>query len=79
MVEHGGRVLPEPQPVLEVQGEDGLHPVVGEPLAELVAHDEPDGRRVRPVAGEERELHIREEFMGKERLMKMEKVGHLPP
>ena len=26
--------------LLEVQGEDGLHAIVGEPLAELVPHDE---------------------------------------
>ena len=32
--------------LLEVDGEDGLHPVEGESLAKLVANDEQDALRV---------------------------------
>jgi len=37
---HRGLVLGEVELLVEVDGEDSLHPVVGEPLAELVTDDE---------------------------------------
>ena len=43
---YGGLVLGVLELLLEVEGEDGLHAVVGEPLAELVTHDEEDALRV---------------------------------
>ena len=43
---YGGFVLGVLELLLEVEGEDGLHAVVGEPLAELVTHDEEDALRV---------------------------------
>ena len=46
VVDHGGRVLRQMQLLLQVEGEDGLHAVVGEPLAELIADDEEDAFRV---------------------------------
>ncbi len=41
-----GLVLGEVEFLVEVDGEDGLHPVVGEPLAELVTNDEKHALRV---------------------------------
>ena len=46
VVDHGGRVLRQVQLLLQVEGEDGLHAVVGEPLAELIPDDEEDAFRV---------------------------------
>ena len=46
MCTYGGFVLGVLELLLEVKGEDGLHAVVGEPLAELVTHDEEDALRV---------------------------------
>ena len=46
MCTYGGFVLGVLELLLEVEGEDGLHAVVGEPLAELVTHDEEDALRV---------------------------------
>ena len=46
VVDHGGSVLRQVQLLLQVEGEDGLHAVVGEPLAELIADDEEDALRV---------------------------------
>ena len=40
------RILWEAELHLEVHGEDGLHAVVGEPLAELAGYDEEDTPRV---------------------------------
>ena len=40
MVDGGGLVLGEMQFVLQIQGEDGLHPIVGESLTELISHNE---------------------------------------
>ena len=48
-----GLVLGEVELLLEVDGEDGLHAVVGEPLAELVANDEEDAIRVGQRLGQD--------------------------
>ena len=40
VVDDGGLVLCKVELLLQVQGQDGLHAVVREPLAELIAHDE---------------------------------------
>ena len=42
VVDDGGLVFGEVELLLQVQGQDGLHAVVGEPLAKLVADDEED-------------------------------------
>ena len=42
VVDHGGRVLRQVQLLLQVEGEDGLHAVVGESLTELISDDEED-------------------------------------
>ena len=42
VVDHGGRVLRQVQLLLQVEGEDGLHAVVGESFAELIPDDEED-------------------------------------
>ena len=40
VVDHGGRVLRQVQLLLQIEGEDGLHPIVGESLTELIPHNE---------------------------------------
>ena len=42
VVDHGGRVLRQVQLLLQIEGEDGLHPVVGESFTELIPDDEED-------------------------------------
>ena len=42
VVDHGGRVLRQMQLLLQVEGEDGLHAVVGESFTELIPDDEED-------------------------------------
>ena len=42
VVDHGGCVFCQVQLLLQVEGEDGLHAVVGEPLTELIPDDEED-------------------------------------
>ena len=42
VVDHGGRVLSQVQLLLQVEGEDGLHAVVGESFTELIPDDEED-------------------------------------
>ena len=42
VVDHGGRVFRQVQLLLQIEGEDGLHPVVGESFTELIPDDEED-------------------------------------
>ena len=42
VVDDGGRVLGQVQLLLQVEGEDGLHAVVGESFTELIPDDEED-------------------------------------
>ena len=56
VVDDGGLVLGVVELLGEVDAEDGLHAVVREPLAELVAHDEENTLRIRKRLGEGRKL-----------------------
>ena len=49
VVDHGGRVLRQVQLLLQIEGEDGLHPVVGESFTELIPDDEEDAFGVRQL------------------------------
>ena len=51
MVDDGGRVLGQVQLLLQVEGEDGLHAVVGESFTELIPNDEEDAFGVGQLGG----------------------------